>query len=65
MCRAAVEMQTQRTDQRTRGGVGEKGEGGAYGESNMETYTLPCVKQIATENLLYDSGHSNQGCVRT
>ena len=24
---------------------GEEGEGGIYGESNMETYTLPYVKQ--------------------
>ena len=26
---------------------GEEGEGEANGESNMEAYTLPCVKQIA------------------
>ena len=40
---------------------GEEGEGGMYGESNMETYTLPFVKQIANGSLLYDSGSSNQG----
>ena len=39
--------------------VGE-GEGGKNGESSMETYTLPYVKLIARENLLYDSGSSNQ-----
>ena len=25
-------------------GSGEEGEGGTNGESNMEAYTLPCVK---------------------
>ena len=34
-------------------------------ESSMETYTLTCVKQIASGNLLYDSGNSNQGSVTT
>ena len=33
--------------------VGE-GEGGTNGENSIETYTLPCVKQIASGNLLYD-----------
>ena len=40
--RAAMEMQTQRTDLWTQGG---EGEGGINGESSMETYTLPYVKQ--------------------
>ena len=31
-----------------------------YGESNMETYTLPFVKQIANGSLLYDSGNSTR-----
>ena len=31
----------------------------------METYTLPCVKQIASGNLLYDSGNANWGSVTT
>ena len=35
------------------------------GESSMETYTLPYVKQIASGNLLYNSGNSNQGSVTT
>ena len=35
------------------------------GCSSMETYTLPYVKQIASENLLYDSGNSNCGSVIT
>ena len=42
---------------------GEEGEGGIYGESNMETYTLSYVKYIANRNLLYDSGNSNWGSV--
>ena len=36
-----------------------------YGESNMETYILPYVKQIANGNLLCDSGNSNRGSVTT
>ena len=39
-----METQTQRTDLWTWGRV-EEGEGGMYGESKMETYTLPYVKQ--------------------
>ena len=31
------------------------------GESSMETYTLPYVKQPASGNSLYDSGNSNPG----
>ena len=34
-------------------GVGE-GEGGTNGESNIETYILPYVKQVASGNLLDD-----------
>ena len=30
-------------------GRGEKGEGGMYGESDMQTCMLPCVKQILRE----------------
>ena len=44
--------------------VGE-GEGGMNGESNMETYTLPYVKQIASGNLLCDTGSSTQCSVKT
>ena len=36
ICRAAVETQALRTDMDT-AGVGEEGESGTYGESNMET----------------------------
>ena len=46
-------------------GGGEEREGGANGESNMEAYTLPCVKQITNGILLYDSGNSSQGSVKT
>ena len=35
------------------------------GENNMETYTLPYIKQIINENLLFDSGNSCQGSVIT
>ena len=41
------------------------GEGGTNGESSMETYTLSYVKQIASGNLLYDSGSSNWCSVTT
>ena len=33
--------------------------GNTNGKSSMETYTPPYVKQIASGNLLYDSGSSN------
>ena len=39
--------------------VGE-GEGGANWESNTEAYTIPCVKEIATGKLLYNTGTSTQ-----
>ena len=42
---------------------GGEGEGGMDGESSMETYTLPYVKQITNSNLIYDSGNPNQGSV--
>ena len=38
--------------------VGE-GEGWTNWERSMETYILPYVKQIASGNLLYDTGSSN------
>ena len=41
----------------------QNGEDGANEESNMETYTLPYLKQITSGNLLYDSGNSNRGSV--
>jgi len=41
ICRAAVETQTLRTDLWT-WLVGEEGEGGMYGEKNMETYITIC-----------------------
>ena len=46
-------------------GSREEGEGKTNGESRMEAYTLPYVKQIASGNLLYDSGNSNQGSMTT
>ena len=44
---------------------GGEGEGGMDGESSMETYTLPYVKQTANGNLLYDSRNSKQNSVTT
>ena len=34
-------------------------------ESSIDIYTLPCVKQIATGKLLYNTGNSVQGSVMT
>ena len=48
-----------------RHGKGHKEKGGKNGESSMETYTLPYVKQIASETFLYDSGNSDWGCMTT
>ena len=39
ICRAAMQMQTQRTELWTQGGQ-QEGEGGTNGESSMETHTL-------------------------
>ena len=35
------------------------------GESSMDAYTLPYVKQTTNGNLLYDSKNANQGFVTT
>ena len=37
--------------------VGE-GESGMIWENSIETYTLPCVKEIANVSLLYDAGNT-------
>ena len=34
-----------------------EGEGGMTGESSIETYILPYVKQIASESLMHDKGN--------
>ena len=34
-------------------------------QRSMGAYTLPYVKQFASENFLYDSGNSSQGSVTT
>ena len=47
------------------GGGREEGEGETNGESSMETYTLPYVKEIANGSLLYDSGNLKRGSVTT
>ena len=43
----------------------EEAQGGANGESCVEIDTLLYVKQIASGDLLYDSGNSNMGSVTT
>ena len=37
-----------------------EGEGGMNRKSNIETYTLPHVRQVGSGNLLYDAGSSNR-----
>ena len=48
-----------------KGWGGEEGEGEMNGERSMEVYTVSYVKYIASGNLLYDLGNSNQGSVTT
>ena len=43
-------------------GGGHKEKGGKNGESSMETYTLPYVKQIASGNLQYNTESSTWRC---
>ena len=45
--------------------VGGKEGGGMNGESSIETYTPPYVRQIASGSLWYDSGNSSRGSVTT
>ena len=42
ICKASMENQTQTTDLQAWWGQGVEGEGGMYGESNMETYITIC-----------------------
>ena len=44
--------------------VGE-GDGGTNWEIGIDIYILPCVKYIASGNLLYSTGSSAQCSVRT
>ena len=60
ICKAAMETQTQRIDLWNRL-WGWEGKGRTNGESSMETYTLPYVKEITSGKLLYDTVNSNQG----
>ena len=39
-----------------------EGEGGTNSENSTQTYTLPYVKQIASGNVLCDTGSSTQCC---
>ena len=45
-------------------GVEAEGEREMNGESRMEVYTLPYIKQIGNGNFLYDSGNSNWGSIQ-
>ena len=49
-----------RHGQQSYGHGGGEGEGGTNGESSMDTYKLPYVKQTTSENLPCDSGSSLQ-----
>ena len=40
-------------------GRGEEGESGTNGDRSIGTFILPYVKQLASGNLLNDSGNSN------
>ena len=54
--RAGIETQTQRMNTWT---LGREGEGGTNWEIMCQyIYTLPCVKQIASGNMLYSAGSS-------
>ena len=64
ICRAPMETQIQRKNLWT-WVWREKGKGEMNRESNIETCILSYEKQIANENLLYDSGNSNGGSVTT
>ena len=63
-------QQWRRRDKRTDiwaqvgGGGGEEGEGRMM-EREARKYTLPHVKQAANKNVLYASGNSNWGSVKT
>ena len=46
-------------------GTVREGEVGTNWESSIEIYTLPCVKQIASGKLLYNTGSSTQCSVTT
>ena len=43
----------------------EEGRSGMNGESSINIYTLPCVKQIADEKLLYNTGSQTWCSVMT
>ena len=60
--RARIETQKQRTGMWTQ--LGER-EGGTNWEIKIDIYTLPCVKQVASGNLLYSTGSSAQCSVMT
>jgi len=46
-------------------GTAREGEGARNRDSSTDIYTLPCVKQIANEKLLYNTGSPAQHSVTT
>ena len=55
------EWRCRHREQTYRHGYGGGRRGGRNGESNIEVSTLPYGKEIASGNLLHDSGNSNWG----
>ena len=57
ICRAGIETQMYRTDLWTWGMSGGRRRWDEL-RSSIDIYTLPCIKQIASGKLLYDTGSS-------
>ena len=62
---AGQQWRLRQREQTCRHGVVGEAEGGTNVESSMGTYRLPCVKYIASRNLLCDRGSSTQCSVTT
>ena len=60
----AGQEQRRRHRERTRGPGGER-EGGMNWEIRIDIYTLPCVKQVASGNLVYSTGSPARCSVMT
>ena len=45
--------------------TGWEGESVMNGESSIDIYTVPCVKQMADEKFLYNTGSSARSSVMT
>ena len=64
ICKIEIESQTQRTSLGLPSGEGRVG---MNWKTGIEVYTLliPCIRQIASENLLYSTGNDTQCSVVT